>query len=559
MNDKMKKLIIFLLSALFLTNNAVAKSENDSIFHVLKYVLNHKNDYTLEKEGQIEDSKKALKIPDLTLNQYYAINRQIYLEYQSYQTDSALYYSKNNLLIAEKLNNTEYIYETKLDLTFLYWQTGKFFEAINNLGSMDRNRLNQLPEELLRNYFEAYKRVYRYYAESQVDRNNYYFQLSNLYRDSLRSIVPVGSKSYKVLTAEKLTDENRTQEAGQIIRDLLAQSTSEDHERAIFANILANIYKKEGDIELQKKYYAISAICDMKNAVKENTSMQALALILYREGEIDDAYQCIQSSMEDAVFCNARFRTYEITKIFPIIDTAYQKKAVKQKQELKLYLLLVSILLIFLVLTIIYVSRQMKRVAKIRKELYRTNLKLQDLNEDLQDSNSRLHQLNNELTDVNRKLSETNLIKEAYLAKFIDLCSNYIEKLDNYRRSLNKIASKGKVEELYAALKSTKYIDSELSDFYVNFDETFLRIYPTFVADFNSLFPEEERQMMKQGELLNKELRIYALIRLGINDNSKIAVFLRYSITTVYTYRSRLKSKSLFKELLEEQVMMIGR
>ncbi|GHT47775.1 hypothetical protein FACS189440_09350 [Bacteroidia bacterium] len=555
----MKKFLLLLFSVLFLTNNAVAKSENDSIFQVLKYVLNHKNDYTLEREGQIEETKRMLKIPDLALNQRYAINRQIYLNYQYYQIDSAFLYSKNNLLIAERLNNVEYIYETKLDLSFLYWQTGKFFEAIQNLQSLDRNQLNSLSEELLQKYFEAYKQLYRYYAESQEDRNNYYFQLSNLYRDSLRSIVPVESKSYKVLTAEKLTDENRTQESGQIVRELLAESTSEDHERAIFANILANIYKKEGDIEGQKKYYALSAICDMKNAIKENTSTQALALILYREGAIDDAYRYIQSSMDDAVFCNARFRTYEITKIFPIIDEAYQKKAIKQKQELKFYLLLVSILLLFLVLTIIYVYRQMKRVAKIRKELYRTNLKLQDLNKDLQDSNSRLHHLNDELTDVNRRLSETNLIKEAYLAKFIDLCSNYIEKLDNYRRSLGKIANKGKVEELYAALKSTKYIDSELSDFYVNFDETFLRIYPTFVEDFNTLFPAEEKQMVKPGELLNKELRIYALIRLGINDNSKIAVFLRYSLTTVYTYRSRFKSKSLCKELLEEKVMMIGR
>jgi hypothetical protein len=555
----MKKLILLLFSVLFLSNNATAKSENDSIFQVLKYVLNHKNDYTLEREGQIEETKRMLKIPDLALNQRYAINRQIYLDYQYYQIDSAFLYSKNNLLIAERLNHAEYIYDTKLDLSFLYWQTGKFFESIQNLQSLDRNQLSQLPEELLRKYFEAYKQLYRYYAESQVDRNNYYFQLSNLYRDSLRSIVPLESKSYQVLTAEKLMDENRTQDAGRIVHELLAQSTVEDHERAIFANILANIYKKEGNLELQKKYYAISAICDMKNAVKENTSTQALALILYREGAIDDAYRYIQSSMDDAVFCNARFRTYEITKIFPIIDEAYQKKAVKQKQELKLYLLLVSILLLFLVVAIIYVSRQMKRVARIRKELYRTNLKLQDLNKDLQDSNSRLLQLNDELTDVNRKLSETNLIKEAYLAKFIDLCSNYIEKLDNYRRSLGKIAAKGKVEELYTALKSTRYIDSELSDFYVNFDETFLRIYPTFVEDFNTLFPEGEKQMVKPGELLNKELRIYALIRLGINDNSKIAVFLRYSLTTVYTYRSRFKNKSLCKELLEEQVMMIGR
>jgi hypothetical protein len=149
-------------------------------------------------------------------------------------------------------------------------------------------------------------------------------------------------------------------------------------------------------------------------------------------------------------------------------------------------------------------------------------------------------------------------VKETYLAKFIDLCSNYIEKLDNYRRGLNRLARDGKLENLYDELKSSKFINNELSDFFTNFDETFLRIFPTFIEEFNALFPEEERQTLKQGEILNTELRIYTLIRLGINDSSKIALFLRCSITTVYTYRSKLKNKSLFRDSLEEQVLKIG-
>ena len=556
----MKRFVLFLLLALPAIHQAIARSENDSILQVLEYELNRKEVYTRAKEEQIKDIKQMLNTPDLTLNQQYALNRQIYLEYKAYQTDFALHYLQQNLLIAEQMLDETCFYETKLDLSYLLWQSGKFFESIRNLESLDRNRFTHLPEEMLRNYYEAYKQLYRYYANSQVDRHNEYYYLSNLYRDSLLQIAPVDSKQYKVLVAEKLTDGNRTQEAVEILLDLMAQSLAETHERAIFANLLAGIYQKEENAEMQKKYYAISAICDIKNAVKENTSMQALALILYQEGKIDRAYKYIQSSFDDAVFCNSRFRTYEITKIFPIIDGAYQTKAIKQKQELKLYLLLVSILLVFLLVAIIYVYRQMRRIARIRKELYHTNLKLQDLNTDLQNSNAQLHDLNNELIDVNRKLSETNRVKEAYLGKFIDLCSHYIEKLDNYRRSLNRIASSGKkVEELYAALKSTQYIDSELSVFHNNFDETFLRIYPTFIEDFNALFPDEEKQTPKAGELLNTELRIYALIRLGINDSAKIALFLRYSISTVYTYRSKLKSKSFCKESLEESIMKIGK
>ena len=555
----MRNFALSLLLALLALHQATARSENDSILQVLEYELNRKEVYTHEREGQIRDIKQMLKIPGLILDQQYTLNRQIYLAYKAYQTDSALYYLQQNLIIAEKMQDETCFYETKLDLSYLLWQGGKFFESIHNLESLDRSYFNHLPVAMLRNYYEAYKQLYRYYANSQVDRYNEYYRLSNLYRDSLLQVAPIDSKQHKVLTAEKLTDENRTQEAAAILLDLMAQSVVEDHERAIFANLIAGIYQKEGNAELQKKYYAISAICDIKNAIKENTSMQALALILYQEGDIDRAYKYIQSSIDDAVFCNARFRTYEITKIFPIIDSSYQTKAMKQKKEMKLYLLLVSILLLFLAAAVVYVYRQMYRIAKIRQELYQTNLKLQNLNTDLQDSNTQLHDLNNELMHVNRKLSETNLVKEAYLGKFIDLCSHYIEKLDNYRRSLNRIATSGKVKELYDALKSTKFIDSELSEFYHNFDETFLRIYPTFIEDFNALFPEEEKQTPKSGDLLNTELRIYALIRLGINDSARIALFLRYSITTVYTYRSKLKAKSLSKENLEEQVMKIGK
>ena len=553
----MKKLF-WLVILLFSANNLSAKSENDSIFHELYTVLDHKAHFSEEKEERIQEVKRMLKIPDLTDNQYYAVNKQLYTEFYTYQTDSAIKYLNHNLQIANKLKNTQYIYETQLNLAYMYWQTGNFFESIHILEYLDRSQFEQLPESMLFDYLDAYKRLYRYYAEYQLDRNNEYFMKSHVYRDSLLSILPPESRSYKIMTAEKLTDMDKTSEAKKIIVSLLSYSSSEDHNRAILCNILANIYKKEGNIALQKKYYAISAICDIKNAIKENASTQALALILYQEGDIDNAYRCVQSSMEDAIFCNSRFRTYEITRIFPIINSAYQDKVGNQQKELKFYLLLVSILSVFLVITIIYVYRQMKRIAKIRKELHRTNVKLCKLNEDLQESNGKLHDLNTDLENVNRKLSETNLIKETYLGKFIDLCSNYIEKLDNYRRNLNRIAGSGKLEELYKALKSNTHIEQELSDFHTNFDETFLRIYPTFIEDFNVLFPEDEKQTVKPGELLNTELRIYALIRLGINDSSKIAVFLRYSITTVYTYRSKLKNKSLFKDSLEEQIMKIG-
>ncbi|MCL1933188.1 MAG: DUF6377 domain-containing protein [Candidatus Azobacteroides sp.] len=545
----MKRLFSLIILLVFVAPSLWSRTETDSIFQALSQAMRDKKMYMSKREQHIKDIKQLLKTPDLSDYQIYSIQDQLQGEYNSYKIDSAVYYGEQNLKIAEKLNNLEYIYDTKLNLSFSYWLEGRFIEALNLLDNLDRKSFDILPERLLISYYESYKRLFRYYASD--DKNSPYYAIGILYRDSLLNIVPENSQSYRILSAEKLSDENDTQGAAQLLLEAIQLSTSEDHERAIFYNLLATVYKQAGDWEPEKKYYALSAICDLKNAIMENASMMALAMLLYEEGDIDNAYKCMKSSFEDAVFCNARFRTFEISKIFPIIDSDYQEKTARQKSELQKYLVAVSFLSLFLIAAVIYVYLQMKRIARIRKELYRTNVKLNQLNHDLQESNNRL-------LEVNHKLAETNRVKEAYLGKFIDLCSSYIEKLDNYRRNLNKIANSGKTEELLKLLKSSRFIDEELNWFYTNFDETFLRIYPTFISDFNALFPEGEKQAVKPGELLNTELRLYALIRLGINDSAKIAVFLRYSITTVYTYRSKLKNKSLFPENLEEQVMKIG-
>jgi cell division protein FtsL len=540
------------------TVSASSKAEIDSVFSALFATIESEKIFIAEKENRIYANMKMLDIPDLSLSQRYFINLQLYDEYCTYKVDSAIYCMETNMKIAEQLQNIEYIYQTKLNLSFSYWIKGRFLEAVQILESMNRRQFDSLPKWLLIDYFEAYKRIYIYYSMNAEGKESYYYKTSNLYRDSLLQIVSADGISYHVLTAEKLTDENQTEDAKQMLFRALDMSQAEDHERAILNNVLANIYRKEGNIEMQKKYFALSAICDIKNAIKENSSMMSLALLLFEEGDIDNSYKCIKFSMDDAVFCNARFRAFEISKVFPIIDAAYQNKTDTQKSKLQKHLFTTSLLSLFLIIAVFYVSIQMKKYAKIRQELYATNKKLNELNTNLHESNVKLNELNKQHLTVNQKLKESNRIKEAYLGKFVDMCSNYIEKLNNYRRQLNRIANNGKMDELIKALKSSQFIEDELNEFYANFDETFLRIYPTFINDFNALFPNEEQQKPKQNELLNTELRIYALIRLGITDSVKISVFLRYSITTIYTYRSKLKNKSFYPENFEEQVMKIG-
>lgn len=551
----MKK-ILLLIAIIFPVSNVFPAMAQDTIFQSLYKLMEQKDVYMAEKEAKISDIKKLLNTPNISDQQRYEINHRLYNEYKTYISDSAIYYTRQNTEIATKLNHHLWTYESKLDQVSLYIIAGMYIEALDILKGIKSNDIKD--DWLLVKYYDCYKLLYSYYSN-----NNPYTRIhaekSKLYRDSLLQALDEESTHYKIVYAEKLYDEAKYSEAKVIIQTLLDSTKSDTHEKAVLAYALANIYKKENNPELQKYYYALSAVCDIKNAIKENASMQALASILYETGDVEQAYKCIRSSMEDAMFCNARLRTYEVSQIFPIIDSAYQENVNKQKSELKSFLILVSILSVFLLISIIYVYRQMKRVARIRKELYHTNVKLNDLNTDLHSTINQLNDVNKELSTVNTQLSESNQIKEAYIGHFLDLCSTYINKLENFQNALNKKAIEKKLDELYKMLKSNKMIEDELKELYENFDNIFLHLYPNFIEEFNSLLTKEEQFVLKPNELLNVELRIFALIRLGITDSSKIANFLHYSANTIYSYRTRVRNKAAVpREEFESLVMKIG-
>lgn len=315
---------------------------------------------------------------------------------------------------------------------------------------------------------------------------------------------------------------------------------------------MGNVYKQENDAERQYICFMISAICDMKNAIKENASLRSLAILMYERGDIDDAFMCIQFSMEDATFCNARLRTVEVSQIFPIIDNAYRNKIESKNKELSFFLIIISLLSCALIFAIVYVYKQMNRISGIRKELYRANIKLIEMNEELQEANSRKQEVNNELSEANR-------LKEVYIGQFLDLCSSYIDKLKAFKGNLNKKAAERKLDDLYKMLKSDEIIDSELSELYKIFDKVFLHLYPGFVEEFNSLLLPEERFVLENPLELNTELRIFALIRLRITDSGKIANFLHYSANTIYNYRTRVRNKAAVpRDDFENRVMKIG-
>ncbi|MFC6095245.1 DUF6377 domain-containing protein [Flavobacterium qiangtangense] len=518
----------------------------DSIFKELNYAMKHKSQYDKNKEKRISRLKKMLS-GEMSLLQEYDCNKNLFSEYRKFKVDSAIYYVKKNKRIAEILKDKKLINLAQLQLANLFSSSGKYLECERILKGIDSKKLQK---DILPLYYETYGQFLEHYSTSTY--NGQFIKQISSYRDSLLSVLEPYSVKYKINLAQKNIEAGAVSIAQKELLQLASESRKRDQDFAMIAYLIGQTYKINGDAKLEREYYMLSAITDIENSIKDNASVQNLALIYYETGDIDNAYRFTKSAIEDAIFCNVKFRTLQISELYSIINTTYLDKESKRKEQLQLYLILISILSLLLIIAIVYVYHQMKKVSKIKEELHLNSQKLAELN-------SNIIQNNDLLNDRNNQLSESNRVKEEYIAHFFDMCSTYINKLENYRKSLNKKASEKQLEELFKMLKSTTVVDTELEELYKNFDSIFLNLYPTFVRDFNSLLIKDEQVILKQGELLNTELRIFALIRLGITDSVKIAAFLRYSLSTIYNYRTKTRNKAVVsRDEFEEMVSKIG-
>lgn len=531
--------LLLLLSGL-LALSSCRQDETQSLSEYLDYVIENKHIFEDEKEERISKLRNLLGVSNLTPEQEYEINTKLYEEFRKYKLDSAIRYVERNLEIARKLDNQRLIYLSNMYLAQLYSFSGMCVEANQILRSI---RSSELPHDLLPVYYEANNRYYQHYATLSSQRSHLHEM--NIYRDSLMMVSDPGSFRYRIHLSYKLMGNGKMDEARAILDELLEEVGKDTPLYAETAYAYGCFYRLNGDPEAEKKYFMLSAIADAKSAVKENASFHTLALMYYDKGDLSRAFKYTQAAIEDAVFSNVQFRTTQMSKFYSIINSIYQAKEAKSKSKLQHYLILISVLSLFLVLLFIYVYQQIHKLYRIKEELSRTN--------------GRLMQLNDELHEKNTQLSDSNIIKEQYIARFFDLCSMYIDKMEDYRKSLNKLAQNRQIDELYKQLKSTSMMENELDELYKNFDAIFLNLYPTFVADFNALLVEDERIVLKSEDLLNKELRIYALLRLGITDSVKIASFLRCSLSTVYNYRTKARNKAaISREDFEKMVMRIG-
>ncbi|AOC97296.1 hypothetical protein BB050_04218 [Flavobacterium anhuiense] len=524
-----------------------ASESTDAILKELNEAIKNKQHYVKIKEERILNFKK-IKSDNLTKEQEYNYNKTLYLEYQKLNSDSAIQYVKKNLKIAEELQDKELYDLAQLQLVTLYSSSGKYRESEAILKSINKKNLAL---SLVPNYYISYREFFEHYAANSYSPE--YRKQIGKYRDSLLSVLNPNTLEYQINRIQQdIFIHKKYNDPKKQLLVLLNKTKEENPQYAMITYLLGKIGEATHDLEARKKYYALSATSDIKNANKDNASLQELALVFYEIGDVDMAYKLTQSAIEDALYCNVQFRTLLMSEVYSIINTVYLEREAQRKSELQIYLLCISLLSLFLIVAVIYVYIQMKKVSRIKTELFETSQKLAELNKDITETNSQLQ-------ESNLQLSESNLVKEEYIAHFFNLCSTYINKLENYRIILNKKATAKQFDEIYKILKSTTLVDNELEELYKNFDIIFLNLYPTFVKDFNALLIPEEQIVLKQNELLNTELRIFALIRLGITDSVKIAAFLRYSLSTIYNYRTRARNKAaVSRNDFEEMVMKIG-
>ena len=545
----MKNIIIFLcLCTICMCRlHAADSSRADSLLLKLDQAIKERPIYMEQKELKLVELKRLLhrQIPD---EERFAILGTLLDEYRSFNTDSALHMAEEREQIAIRLGNREYIDNARMNKADVLGMTGMYKEVMDLMRNI---HIDRLPVDIHPYYYHIYRTVYGLMADYAVTayEKKLYTELTDKYRDSLLLVNKDNLLIHTLIQSDQYNVRNEYDKAIRLLTDYLALQKDYEHDVAICAYTLSESYRLKGDKEKEKEYLIVSAMADMKTAVREYISLRKLAVLLYQEGDIERAYSYVKICMEDAAACNARLRKLEILEIFPIINDAYQQKTEKQQEQMKWALVSISLLSLFLLLAIFYVYKQMKKVAAARREVIDANKRLKELNDEL-------HLSNAQLKEANHSIAENSYLKEEYIGRYMDQCSVYLEKMDNYRRSLGKIAATGNVEELYKNIKSSKFIEGELKEFYTNFDNTFLQLFPTFVEDFNALLADDEQISLKAGERMNTELRIFALIRLGITDSVKIAQFL----TTIYNYRTKVRNKAAGdRDLLEQEVMTIGK
>ena len=472
---------------------------------------------------------------------------KLYDEYFVFQFDSAMVYADKAITLADRIGDKFHHDKCRIEKASLLGVGGLYGEAVALLDEIDSTRLDN---KLRFDYTIAYYFIYTYWADYCHDYyySPRYHERANTYLKQAVTMLSPTDSYYNFFWGEYyIYVERNDKRALEHYFKTLSTAPVESRWYAMASYAIANNYSANNNNSKYEEYILRACISDLLNCTHENLAMQDLAMYLFKKGDdnILLAERYINFAMDDAKNYNNRLRIIEISQKLPIIVSTYREKLSSQNNAMRFALFGVSILFAFVVVLLYFYSRQNRQLARHRHEL--------------SESNQLLSSLNDRLNTLNSRLLDTNSRRERLAKLYIDLCAKYIDRLSKFETLVKRKIKVGQVNDLLNTASSSRLSEEDAATFMNSFDTAFLDLYPSFVDEFNALLRADEQIVPPHKGRLTTELRIYALIRLGVKESSEIAALLFYTPRTIYNYRSTIKSRAHNRETFECDVEQLCR
>ena len=538
--------IILVLMVLAIESKA-QQTSNRQLYQTLDSLIEQYDQLTAEKERRVIALKEGVKGITLTPEQQYDLNQRLYDEYVAYKFDSAFYYIDKNVKALSHSSDHNRFAASAVRMAHILAVTGLFDRARRLLDDVNPDSINDAQKIA---YYSQQSELNLYRSEmAQYTEYFYdYIQRAQYYRQLVIQIAPKDSYDYVFNQATYICEAGDTDKAIQMLENYLQQVDESTRTYSIITSTLAFFYQKKQMPQQQERYLLLSAISDERCAIRENNSLRSLSEILMTQGNNDDAYRYLYQAISEARFYGSRIRMMQVGHMAPQILQLYDTERTQTQQRTNLLLAIISFISLILAGIIGYTLR-------LYRKKHAAGLQIIEMNKILA-------QHSKEIETVNTQMKEANRIKEEYISRFLELSSMLLSNTELRLKQLNRLAREHKLEELYAELKTMEPVNTGIRTFHSYFDTAFLNIYPHFISEVNKLLTAENQFATDNDgsptKRLTTELRILALIRLDITDNQEIADILRSSITTIYTYRSKLKAKALNKDTFEDDIRRIA-
>lgn len=515
-------------------------------FAELDSYLARRDEFMAKKRARIFLLNERLHDTSVAQSQL-ALMDSLYQEYYTFRFDSSMICLEQMRHLAEQSNDNYYkqltnIYTlTELSTGGLFAQAHQIVTQIDTV-SIDPRLKYKYYEAMFwaTSYFSEYSQGTQYQREYQRLNDDMKHHLVEITADPMYTpYIPkaqIWNSYYRGILAQA---EGRLNDACRYLKECLSHCQVNERLYAMDAMSLAACYKALGRDNLFMQYVQKAAISDVICPLKENFALQQLALFLHNKypDETRRADRYISYSLEDARFYNNRLRMVQISNIMPSIIDSYQLKLSHTNGMLGCLAALFAIVALCMAVGLVFLRRSRNMVSKQRQDLANSN---------------------NRIVLIIEKLSSANNMREHQIRLFLDLCAVNIKQFDSYRALVQRKVKAKQAIDLLNYANTTALSEQEKQDFLNRFDKSFLSLYPMFVDQVNSLLDPTKPLEQKEPERLTPELRILALIRLGITESSAIATLLFYTPQTIYNYRSSVKRRAKDRQRFEEQVAVIS-